>query len=212
MARFSAVIVAALAFAVAAPAVAQDAEQAGATYVLTGFRSADFGMNEDQLRDAIESDFGLSGDDVRVVENDVQRTRALVVEIQNLLPDSGLARVSYVIGYQSNALTQVAAIWSPALDETTDLRGLVAMANQLRTHFAGQGYDPATLIANRRLTDAQTIIFRGRDAANRMTLLTLDAPPTPEGAEAPPREPSLQLVYMDNPEQPDVFAIDQGAF
>ncbi|MEM6491588.1 MAG: hypothetical protein AAF684_06800, partial [Pseudomonadota bacterium] len=129
-----------------------------------------------------------------------------------LLPDSGTARVSYVIGFQSKALTQVSAIWSPALDEETNLRQLVAMANQLRTHFAGQGYDPATLIANRRLNESQTIIFRGRDAANRMTLLTLDAPPTPEGAEAPPREPSLQLVYMDNPEQPDVFAIDQGAF
>lgn len=207
--RLSAALAALMLFSIGAPAAAQDE---AATYVLTGFRSADFGMNEDQLRAAIEQDFDLSGDDVLAVENDIQRTKALIVQVQDLLPDTGLARVSYVMGYKSKALTQVAISWGGGLDEATDLRALVAMANQLRTHFVGQGYDPASLVANQRLSEAQTVIFRGRDAANRMTLLTLDAPPTPEGAEAPPRPAGLQLVYMENPETPDVFAIDQGAF
>jgi len=207
--RLTAAIAALTLFSLGAPAVAQDA---AATYVLTGFRSADFGMNEDQLRDAISQDFDQSGDDVLAVENDIQRTKALIIQVPDLLPDTGLARVSYVMGYKSNALTQVAISWGGGLDDNTDLRGLVAMANQLRTHFVGQGYDPASLLANQRISDDQTVIFRGRDAANRMTLLTLDAPPTPEGAEEPPRPPSLQLVYMENPDTPDVFAIDQGAF
>ena len=186
------------------------ADPTEASYVLTGFRSADFGVDEDALRAAIRNDFGKSGDDVRAIDNDIQQTKALIVSVEDLLPDSGVAQVSYILGYQSKALTQVSVIWGGAVDEAVDARALVAMANQLRIHFAGQGY--AVEAANAPIAQGVIIIFRGRDATGRMTLLTLDAPPTPEGAEQPPRRPSLQLVYMDNPDSPDVFQVDTGAF
>lgn len=192
----------------ATPAFAQ--EPADATYVLTGFRSADFGSNEDQVRSAINGDFGLSGDAVEVIDNDIQQTRALVAQVEDLLPDSGTARVSYILGYRSKALTQVSVTWGGQVDEAVEARALVAMANQLRIHFAGQGYGIEA--ANAAVAEGVIIIFRGRDATGRMTLLTLDAPPTPEGADAPPRRPSLQLLYMESPDDPDVFQIDTGQF
>lgn len=197
----------------AAPGWAQDAARAApapATYVLTGFRSADFGAGEKDVRAAIKRDFGLSDDAVRSADNVVQKTKTLSVTVKDLLPDSGTAQVNYILGFKSKALVQVSVIWGGSVDQEIEGRILLGMAQQLVTHFAGQGY--AVEATNLPLAEGVVLLFRGRDATGRMTLLTLDAPPTPEGADAPPRRPSLTLAYIADPEKPDVFQIDQGQF
>src|SRR5690606_32650962 len=64
--------------------------------VVDGFRSAKFGMTEAEVRDAISTDFGISGDDVIEGENTAERTRLLTVSVPDLLPEGGVAQVAYV--------------------------------------------------------------------------------------------------------------------
>ena len=183
------------------------------TYVLTGFRSADFGMSEEQVRSAIEADFGVSGEDVVELAQDVQKTRALAVFTDDILPDTGRARIVYLFGYTSGGLIQVTVTMGAPVDEEMELRDLLAAGNQLRNHFLTQGYQSDTVIANQPINDAQIVFFRGFDVGGRMTLLTLTAPPAPEGDEgATPPPPSLSLAYILAPEEPDVFEVQPGQF
>src|SRR5690606_23540966 len=62
--------------------------------VVDGFRSAKFGMTQDDVLEAIEADFDLSGDAVVAGENRAERTRLLTVMVPELLPEGGTAQVS----------------------------------------------------------------------------------------------------------------------
>jgi len=68
---------------------------------IDGFRSAHFGMSEQETRKAIEADFKLSGSAVRPGDNPVERTRVLSVTVPDLVPDSGKAVIDYVFGFKS---------------------------------------------------------------------------------------------------------------
>lgn len=188
---------------------------------LTGFRSATFGMTEDQVRGAITKDFNLSGKDVGKSENPTEKTTILDVTVKNLLPSGGDARVSYIFGYQSHKLIQVNVGWGAMGGTTATLESLVEAANQLRTYLLGVGYRADSIVANARLPDGTILVFRGLDADNRGATVVLTGIPADKSADAkgdakdkaPPVKPaSLQLSYVSDPKNPDVFHIKPGQF
>ncbi|MFL5289866.1 MAG: hypothetical protein ACJ8AW_55135 [Rhodopila sp.] len=97
-----------------------------------GFRSAKFGMTEDQVRSAIEADFHASGDAIQASENPAELTRVLTVRATDLLEGGGAARVSYIFGYKTKKLIQVSVTWSKATDDTVTPERLYSNANILR--------------------------------------------------------------------------------
>ena len=179
-----------------------------------GFRSARFGMTEGQIRKALMKDFDIAEDDMGRSVNSVEKTTSLVINIDDIIPDSGRAVVGYIFGYESKRLIQVNIIWGGD-DSQVTAANLVATANILRRYFLEQGFPKDTLITNAPLKDGSVLVFRGIDEQGRVALLKLNVQQgqSAEGEGATAGESvSLHLNYILDPKNPDIFEIESGAF
>ena len=156
------------AFAMTAAAGKGQQAQSAPTATVYGFRSAEFGDDEKAIRAAIEKDFGIGKDGIAVRDNLATGTRALVVRTENLMPDTGAARIGYIIGYKSKGLTQVNIVWgTPVSGETTGVQ-VARTAVMLKSYFSKLGFDPERKVADRRLRNGGVLVFRASDAENRL--------------------------------------------
>ena len=194
---------------------------------IAGFRSAAFDMTADEVFGAIFSDFGLGDDAVTVEPNLLERTTAMSITVEDLLPGTGLARVVYILGYQSQRLIQVNVIWGAPIDAEYAPEALVAAASMLQGFFAGRAWAPDTAFANVQLTDGTIVVFTGQDGDGRQVTLTYRdeaaaaEPASEEAAEDAGAEDAgaedarngfLRLSYVEDPANPDVFRIQPGDF
>ena len=175
-----------------------------------GFRSARFGMNEKEVFRSIYKDFRISKKNVERQVHPLEKTVNLGIVAQDLLPQSGPARVYYVLGYKSHRLIQVNVVWGKPVMAKPNADQVVNLANQLRKYFSGQGFVTEGLVMNAPLGKDAIMVFRGSDKVGRMVLLLLDNPKKPEGP--PNQDIVLKLSYMQNPRKPDVFQIEKGEF
>jgi hypothetical protein len=188
------------------PARAEDAPMPH-PYRLEGFRSAKFGMTEAELRRAIRKDFKVGAKQIRRGENPAQRTTVLSVAAKELLPGTGEARLTYILGYRSKRLIEVSVYWTTVDNPRAKATEIVAAANALRSHFLGLGYDPASIATNVRQPDGSVLVFRGADAGRRATFLVLAT----GGGDAATREVVLRLSYVQDPQHPDIDRGDGGS-
>lgn len=178
----------------------------------TGFRSAQYGMNEEAVRAAIKSDFNVEGDAVTVGSNTVERTKVLTIRVPDVLPDGGLADVSYVFGYTSGELIQVGISWSAEIDPTVDAQRLYANGDVLVAYFASAGYVPETVRSGIVLNDG-ILLFRGEDSEGHATVLLLQGEfETLADNQRALNPVSLALLYAKDSENPDIFQIQPGQF
>ena len=197
------------------PATGQAApEQGGKRVQVDGFRNARFGMTEAQLKEAIAKDFKLSGDNIQRVEEPTERTTALVIKVNDLLPDSGPAVVAYLLGYKSKKLFRVNVIWGQEIGSPTKSEQIVGTANALRNYLLAQGYRQEGLILNQSLGGDNVLVFQGTDGLGHLTELILGitkkSPPKPD-AQPEVVGASLRLSYVEKPAEPDVYRV-QGGF
>lgn len=188
-----------------APAV-----DAGTNVDLTGFRSAKFGTDEMQVRDAIAKDFGKAVN-IKQSINPAERTRSLTIRILDVLPDGGTADIAYVLGYQTKKLIQVSVVWSKTTDPTITAEKLVADADVLRANFASQGYKADTIISDVAVKNG-ILVFRGSDVAGHTTALLLEGRTTADKDRKVFTPVSLVLLYIADPKHPDVFRLAPGQF
>ncbi|CAK0760431.1 POTRA domain-containing protein [uncultured Gammaproteobacteria bacterium] len=154
---------------------------------IQGFRSAKFGMAEAQVRQAITSDFKTLAEEITKQKNDVEQTTALSFDADNVLPVGGKAKVTYILGYQTQKLIQVNLTWSLGSGMAASSEALVETANLLRQHFLKKTYKPGSVLTNAQIPDGSVIVFRGNDAEGRMTILVLGGEKQPVmGKDAPP--------------------------
>ncbi len=188
---------------------------------LDGFRSAKFGMNEDQVRSAIVRDFKIDAKTIQTETNPIEKTRVLAVTVPNL-SDTGMARIGYVFGFKSKTLIQVNVLWGRGVDPKTTPEQLVSTANVLRNYFVGQPFKDDGKMVNQPVQGGSVVAFRGFDAKDRMALLILNVPgagpaasdpKTKEAAEAEAlRNMALQLSYVMDSKKPDIFQVEKGQF
>lgn len=183
-----------------------------------GFRSAKFGDNEDAVRKAIAKDFDISGDDIKTVVNPVQRTKALIIRAKDLIPDTGEARITYILGYKSQALIQVNVLWGTAVTPDVTEVAIARTALILKNYFSGQGYDPKRTVHDRRLKNG-VLVFQSTDSEKRLVrLLYIDVPIKQKDAKAAADDKSkksayaLSLNYIADPANPDILKIKPGSF
>ena len=177
-----------------------------------GFRSARFGMSENDVRAAIARDFGLKGDAVRADVNKTEQTHILSVKVPEVLPGGGTADVSYVFGFKSKTLIQVGLSWSKAIDDKTTPEQLFSNATMLRTHFMSAGYKPDTVATNMPINGG-LLMFRGSDANDRTTLLILQGTMAQGENEQRVLTPTgLLLFYIADAKTPDVYRLPPGSF
>ena len=193
----------------------QPSPPAGPPAQIEGFRQARFGMSEEQVRQAIRKDFPGAAARLTVAIHPSEKTTVLSLSVPDLLPHTGNARISYILGYRSKKLAQINIVWTSdgtdAGDET-----VVGIANSLRDYFATSNFKPDSVVVNRQLPAGAILVFRGSDAQNRTVLLILSGvagSARPEEKKVPKTPPlSLELSYIEDAAHPDIFKISKGQF
>src|SRR5712671_539402 len=109
----------------------QPSPPASPPVTIDGFRQARFGMSEEQVRQAIRKDFPAAAAKLTSAVHPSEKTTILSLTATDLLPHTGKARISYILGYHSKKLIQVNILWSS--DGTADGdEAVVGTANALR--------------------------------------------------------------------------------
>ena len=176
---------------------------------IKGFRSAKFGMNEKSVYRAIATDFKLAKSKVKKTTSAKEHTTGLEIIVPDLFSTGGAAKVGYILGYKSKKLMHINVLWGRGAAEKVDGRGVVETANLLRDHFVKKRYKEEGLVANGKLSDTSTMVFRGRDRKDRMIVVLLNTARAPEGGNTKEslNQIALILSYIANPTEPDVFSI-----
>jgi hypothetical protein len=187
------------------PSVAQDA-------AVLGFRSARFGMTEDEVRAAIEKDFGLEGDEVETSVPELARTKVLRVRVDDLIEETGPAVVNYVLGYRSERLFRVNVVWGTPVDPNTTAATINKVSTLLQQYFEGQNFPPESVTRRLRVNNNTVMLLRAADLEGRtVALLLQQAQVQPEGEEARWAY-LLRLSYILDPENLDVYQLEPGDF
>ncbi len=204
-----------------APASAPTAAPAtgGPAYAITGFRSATFGMTEDQVKAAIARDLGVTADKARTENNPMQGTTALVVQA-SLPPGPGPATVSYIFGASTHRLIHVNVIWATGqTPSSADRTAIVTAGAQLTSYFKAQPWDPKTTDRSGLIGNGQGLLLfdatdpKGGNVQVQLNNLPLSRTVNGKTETTDPKGPAiLQVSYAQDAAHPDVFQIKQGAF
>src|SRR5271155_661350 len=197
------------------PSKDQPTPPVGPPAEIEGFRQARFGMSEDQVRQAIRKDFPGAAAKLTVMVHPSEKTTVLSLSVTDLLPHTGNARISYILGYHSKKLAQINIVWTSdgtdAGDET-----VVGIANSLRDYFAAENFKPDSVVVNHQLPAGAILVFRGSDDQKRTVLLLLSgvaASARPEEKKALKPPPlSLEMSYIEDAAHPDIFKVSKGQF
>ena len=179
--------------------------------VVNGFRSANFGMNERDVLKAIKKDFGIGKKKVSKKTHPNEKTVTLGIQVNRLLPESGPAKVFYIMGYKSKRLIHINVIWGKPITKNPNAEAVVATANQLRNHFAQKKYQKEGFALNAQLGEGVILVFQGKDRKGRAAKLLLINPKA-EGDAKAGKNIALTLSYIEKPMDPDVFRIQEGDF
>lgn len=177
---------------------------------IEGFRSARFGMEERDVLRAIYKDFKIKPKQVSKIPHPEEKTVSLGISVDKLLPDSGPAKIFYILGHNSKRLIHVNVVWGRPATAKPNAENVVAVANQLRNHLAQKSYQKEGLALNAQLSEGIILVFQGLDKQGRAVKLVLVNPKgDPENAG---ENISLTLSYIEKPNKPDVFRIKDGDF
>jgi hypothetical protein len=187
---------------------------------VTGFRSARFGMDEAQVRAAIQSDFQVKGEDIKVTPNAMERTTALIVAQPALEPGPGPASVVYILGYKSKQLVQVNLVWTqPGEPGKSDAGPYLVAGVQLANYFNGFTWREGTLKLTAPAGANTLLVFSAEDAKTGAVQVVADGVAFQRKAdgqvEAVPQANTritLRVAYIANLATPDVFRIEPGRF
>jgi hypothetical protein len=179
--------------------------------VVNGFRSAKFGMKEKDVIKAIKNDFGVGKNQVSRKVHPNEKTVTLGIKIKKLLPESGTAKVFYILGYKSKRLIHINVIWGKPVTKNPNTESVVATANQLRNHFAQKKYQKEGFALNVQLGEGIILVFQGKDKKGRAARLLLSNPKA-EKDKKTGKNIALTLSYIEKPQDPDVFRIKDGDF
>jgi len=208
-------MLAALLLAPAAPVFAETPvdTEAHASALVDGFRSASFGMTEADVRSAISKDFKVKNDVIVSTDNSVEETHTLSVEVPDLLPNGGRAKVTYILGAKTKKLIEVNITWAATTDPAVTAPTLTRNAELLSNYFRAQAFKPDAVQTNLMLNNGSLLLFRGADAKGHLAVLILESEASADKAAANKRTPkSLLLSYIADPKNPDVFKLPAGSF
>jgi len=180
---------------------------------IAGFRNAEFGMTQAQVRSAIEKTFKLPASAISAAENPLQHTQVLSVRVPDLVPGGGTAAVSYVFGYQTHKLIEVNILWSAQIDPKITPSMLYQNGESLQQYFAGEGF-PADRSTGNVATPTGILLFRATDPAGNAVLLILSGAMSkdPKSDKSVLSPQTLTLAYAADPSHPDVFQLAKGSF
>ena len=179
--------------------------------VVNGFRSAHFGMNERDLIKAIKKDFDVGKKQITRQVHPNEKTITLGIKVSKLLPESGPAKIFYILGFKSRRLIHINVVWGRPVMKDPNAEAVVATANQLRNHFVQKKYQKEGFALNAQMDEGIILVFQGKDRKGRAARLLLSNPKL-EGDKKAGENIALTLSYIKKPEYPDVYRIKAGDF
>ena len=188
------------------------AAEAAPALEVKGFRSAMFGASETDVRAAIQKDFGVAPEAIKSVANMVERTTLLTLRAPDVLPEGGMAEISYTLGHTTKRLVQVTVTWSKQSDDKMTPEKILENGESLRNYFQGAGYVASTVMTNAVVGEG-VVLFRGADAQGHTTVLLLRGTSSGDKATGQRLTPtSLGLFYLADSKNPDIYRIPRGKF
>ncbi len=157
---------------------------------LTGFRSARFGMTQDEVRAAVKRDFGPDAALAAIDPGDPGKT-ALQFSLLQLNPGPGPATIVYLFNAATGRLVHVNVGWVTGSDPGELHRLAIATAGQrLQTYFNALTPKLCEADTGGVIGPAKVLLYRGRDSTGRWVEVTVDGIrfETP-AASADPTEP-----------------------
>ena len=189
----------------------------GETPEVDGFRSAKFQMTEDQLRQAIASDFKAAAPKIQKRIDNVTRTPVLSIQVPDLIQDRGTPRINYTMGFKSHRLIQVDLVWSKEIDEKITPEMMTGVMGNLSQTLRDRGFPREKTVVNGATNSPNiVVIFRAEDEKGHVVALIgrfkVD-PKAEEGKRVKFNEPeAVILSYILNAKSPDVFRLEPGKF
>lgn len=183
---------------------------------ITGYRSAVFGMSEAETRTAIAADFGVAANDIPRATHDLQKTTILTIAVNGLVPGSGQAEVSYVLGYRDQTLFQVTVLWRARNDSAAATGRLLLAAQSMINRFALLGFPDGHVAPGSVMEESVKMLFRSRDNHGRLALITIYSPSASDSSssvETSGKEQHwLRVSFVRDAGPPDIFEIEPGQF
>ena len=190
--------------------------QDGELHRVTGFRSAQFGMTADEVRAAIERDFGLTGAAIREIENEREATLVLNVTVPQLEPGPGPAEIYYILGALSQQLMHVNVVWSTPDDPSADERDRIGIAGmQLARYFTELNWKPDGWVTGVSDAPGEVLLFAGvdpRDAGVEVLVRGIPTTAADGSTFVPDEQALLRVSYTRRIGQPDVVEVREGQF
>jgi hypothetical protein len=204
-----ALLVLALAFAGAAPALGQA--------TIDGFRSARFEMTEAEVQQAIATDFKIGAQQILKQVNKVDRTTILSIKVPELLPESGIAQINYKLGFKTKKLIQVDVIWGAAVDAKVTPAALTSIIINMRQYLQERGFAKEKVVLNATTPQPNILLaFRAEDEKGSVLALLgqfkYDPKAEPDKRLKGDEPQAVILSYVLDPKNPDIFRIEKGKF
>lgn len=191
----------------------------GKAYVVTGYRSAKFGMTEAEVRSAIAADFS----NVPVTEgaNPFEGTMSLSVTLEALPPANSAAKVTYILGKATGRLITVTTVWwTPDDADAAARETLIAAASKVTGEFIGYTWKLFTTARGLPAGPNALVVFAGGDEAGGGVEVRLEgvqytwrAPDGITGTASPPQGPAiLRIAYAASVGKPDIRRLAPNSF
>ena len=162
--------------------------------VIDGFRSAKFGYKEGDVLRAIKKDFMINKKGVSRGVNLNVKTVFLMIDVKDLLAESGPSKVIYIFGYKSKKLIQVKVVWGKLAQKKPNIETIVSIATQLSNYFRQKRYQENGFASYRQLAEELILVFQGKDQKARAARLLLSNPKNRDGEAG--KNISLTLSYL----------------
>ena len=193
-----------------APAVAVAQAQTPG-FRLEGYGRLRFGMDTEQIKARLRSDFPQANPVLIDRIDAVSRSRVLTLELPALDPGPGVATISCVFGATSQRLIAVNVIWLAAgkASQTQETLWINAAA-QLAKTYAAQPWPWFGTTYGTVVAPGESVVFTGLDEAGGAAEIKLQGITTASGSFSGPS--SLRLTLVANASQPDIYRLAADSF
>ena len=193
-----------------APAAAA-AQAQTSSFRVEGYGQLRFGMDADQIKARLRSDFPQANPVLIDRVDAISRTRVLTLELPALDPGPGAATISCVFGATSQRLIAVNVIWIAADKASQAQETLwINAAARLAKTYAAQPWPLFNTTYGTVVAPGVSVVFTGHDEAGGAAEIKLQGVTTPLGAYSGPS--SLRLTLVANSTRPDIYRLAAGSF
>lgn len=181
------------------------------SFRLEGYGRLRFGMDAEQIKALLRSDFPQANPTLIDRIDTVSRSRVLTLELPALDPGPGVATISCVFGATSQRLTAVNVIWLAAgkASQSQEMLWINAAAKLAKT-YAAQPWPLFGTTYGTVVAPGVSVVFTGHDEAGGAAEIKLQGITTASGSFSGPF--SLRLTLVANASQPDIYRLAADSF